>query len=117
MIRSILSMVLASVLASTSVMAECTPIRFARGQSLAVVQGLAPSDEPFLCYTLTTGRGQVARLKLTRSNGDTAFNIAGLIDNRDDHTFTTEAKQYRIDLYQMKSGVPPARFTMEVTVR
>jgi hypothetical protein len=95
----------------------CAPIQFAHGSSSTTLQGMAPSDEPFTCYTLSTGSGQRAIIKLTKSNGDTAFNIAGLVDSRSNYSFMTEAKTYRIDVYQMSRDRRDASFTMQVSVK
>jgi hypothetical protein len=99
--------------------AACEPIRFAPGASSATINGMAlPAVSPFVCYTLATGKGQTASLKLTRSNGDTAFNISDVIDNRDEYSFKTEARTYQISLYQMSRGATkPAPFTLSVSVR
>jgi hypothetical protein len=57
----------------------CTPIQFARGTSSATVNGTAQStdasDTPISsCYTLATGRGQTATLKLVHGpKDDVAF--------------------------------------------
>jgi hypothetical protein len=100
---------------------RCTPIQFARGATSATVKGMAPSwhppDAPFACYTFVAGRGQTATVKLTQANQDTAFNIGGLIDSRTDYSFPTEAKTYRIDVYQMNRDRRDVPFAMEVSVK
>jgi hypothetical protein len=92
----------------------CTSIQFKPGTSSVNIQGTAPTDEPFACYTLATGKGQTATIRITKPDG-VAFNVAGLVDNRDNYSFKTEVKTYRIDVYTMGRG--PTPFTMLVSVR
>ena len=66
---------------------NCTPIRFERGQSSATVTGSVGSEDPLPCYTLAAGSGQTASLKFVRTNGNMAFSIYDLIDNRDSYSF------------------------------
>jgi hypothetical protein len=97
----------------------CTPIHFARGTSSATVTGIAKSsEEPFTCYTLATGRGQTATVQLLNGGkDDTAFNIDGVVDNQDNHTFKTEAKTYTISVYHMFVREADKRFTLQVSVK
>jgi hypothetical protein len=105
--------------AAARAQASCTAIRFAPGASSATINGIAHSDSPFTCYTLTTGRGQTAALAIaTRgSSDDTALTIPGVVDNRDKFTFTTEAKTYKILVYLTFARQPDKPFTMQVSVR
>jgi hypothetical protein len=75
-------------------------------------------SENFKCYTLETNAGQTATVKLMgRAQDDTAFNIDGVVDNRDLVTFKTDAKTYRIDVYRTFARERPIPFTMSVSVR
>jgi hypothetical protein len=97
----------------------CSPIHFARGQSSAIVKGIArSSNDPFTCYTLTTQRGQTATLAIQTHgpNDDTAFTIPDVVDNQDKYTFKTEAKTYQILVYLTFARQPPRPFSMQVTV-
>jgi hypothetical protein len=98
---------------------KCAPIRFARGQSSALVKGIAPFGPPFACFTFAASRGQTATIKLTQSNGNTAFNVDGVVDNQDNYSFRTEARTYKIDVYQITRELATrnAQFAMQVTVR
>jgi hypothetical protein len=98
---------------------NCTPIHFAPGQSSTSVKGVAPFGTPFTCFNLIAGRGQTASIRLTKSNGNTAFNISGIVDNQDNYTFRTEARTYKIDVYQITRELASrdAQFTMQVTLR
>jgi hypothetical protein len=96
----------------------CVPIHFAQGQSSATVQGIARNEEPFACYTLATRRGQTATLSIAKRSpkDDTAFTIPGVVDNRDQYTFKTEDKAYKIMVYLTFARQPPRPFLMQVTV-
>ena len=98
---------------------KCAPIQFARGQSSATVRGIAPFGPPFACFTFAATRAQTATIRLTQSNGNTAFNVGGVVDNQDNYTFRTEARTYKIDIYQITRELATrnARFAMQVTVR
>jgi hypothetical protein len=97
----------------------CAPIQFARGQSSATVKGVAPLGAPFACFTFVAGRGQTATIRLTHSNGNTAFNVDGVVDNQDKYSFRAEARTYKIDVYQITRELATrnAQFAMQVTVR
>jgi len=95
---------------------NCAPIRFARGQSSAIVRGLVGSDEPFPCYTLATGKGQTATFKFTKTNGNMAFSIYGLVDDRDSYSFKTEAKTYKFIVFQTLRA-PPDPYALMVLVK
>lgn len=97
---------------------QCKPIQFTRGASSTTVSGTASNSEaPATCYTITTGKGQTARVRLTRKGSDTAFTIPGVVDNREDYSFPTAARTYRIDVYRTLRATPPGPFTLQVSVR
>jgi hypothetical protein len=95
---------------------NCTPIRFARGQSSATVNGSVGSDEPFPCYTLATGKGQTATFKFDRTNGNMAFSIYGLVDDRDSYSFNTAARNYKFIVFQTMRAAP-SPFALTVSVK
>jgi hypothetical protein len=69
--------------------------------------------DSFACYTLATGKGQTATLKLTCANSETAFTITDVIDYRVEDSFKTEARTCQIDIYQMsRVAINPAPFTL-----
>ena len=107
------------LLAASSAMAQaptgCIAIKFAKGASSTTVSGIVGSDEPFPCYTLATGNGQTASLKFTKTNGNMAFTIEDLVDDRDSYSFKTLAKVYRFSIFQTLRSTP-APFTLLVSV-
>lgn len=114
LLRAVLALIALSVPAAHA----CTAIRFARGASSATVRGEAGSDEPFPCFTFAAAAGQTARVRLVRAaNGNIAFNVLDVVDNRYEHTFRTQARTYQIDVYQMGVNRRPLPFTLEVSVR
>jgi hypothetical protein len=95
---------------------NCTPINFARGQSSMTVNGSVGSEEPLPCYTLATSKGQTATFKFIRTNGNMAFSIYGLVDDRDSYSFRTEAKTYKFIVFQTLRGLP-SPFALMVSVQ
>jgi hypothetical protein len=95
---------------------HCLPIQFARGAYSSIVRGSAGSDEPFPCYTLATGKGQTATLRFVGTNGNMAFSIDGVVDDRDAFSFSTEVKTYKFEVFQTLRS-PPAPFALDVTVK
>ncbi len=93
----------------------CKPIQFAHGASSATIHGTAPADDT-VCYTLATGKGQTADLKVT-SGSNTVFGIDGLVDAQESYHFTTERKTYEIDVGQLERSVTPEAFAIDVSVR
>src|SRR5689334_2987107 len=98
---------------------NCTPIHFAPGQSSTSVKGVAPFGTPFTCFNLIAGRGQSAGIRPTTSNGNTPFSISGIGDNQHSYTSRTEARTYKVAVYQITREVASrgAQFTMQVALR
>jgi hypothetical protein len=94
---------------------DCKPIRFDANRVSATIHGEAPPED-VVCYTLTTGRGQRAALKVTAGR-NTIFSIEGLVDARNAYDFTTEQKTYRILVGQLLRAVAPEAFAISVSVR
>jgi len=94
----------------------CQPIRFKVGHFSATIRGMAPADG-MKCYLLGTGAGQMATIRIKSRRTTVAFNVRGLVDNRDSYRFRTQRKTYRIDVYQWRRAVEPRSFTMFVSVR
>lgn len=94
---------------------DCKPIRFEAGRSSTSIRGEAPPDD-VVCYSLATGRGQRAALKVTAGR-NTIFSIEGLVDARDDYEFTTEQKTYLIRVGQLMRAVAPEAFAISISVR
>jgi hypothetical protein len=90
---------------------------FAGGATSATLKGMALSDTLFACYTFAAARGLTAAIKLTQANQDTAFNVGGIVDSRTEYSFRTEARTYRIDVYQIPRDRRDAPFAMEVSVK
>jgi hypothetical protein len=117
MIRAIfMAMLLAGSAALAQEPANCSPIHFARGQSSATLNGSVGSDEPFPCYTLDTANAQTATFKFIRTNGNMAFSIYGLVDDRDNYSFRTEAKTYKFIVFQTLRA-SPSPFALRVSVK
>ena len=95
---------------------NCTPIHFVRGQSSATVKGVVGSDEPFPCYALVTGKGQTATFGFTKTNGNMAFSIYGLVDDRDSYSFKTEANTYKFIVVQNMRALPEP-FALMISVK
>ncbi len=91
-------------------------IHFAPGKSSATVRGSVGSDEPFPCYTLATGKGQSATLTFIKTNGNMAFSIYGLVDDRDEYSFKTEVKTYKFIVFQNMRAVSEP-FALLVSVK
>jgi hypothetical protein len=109
------TLLLGPVAALAQMPTNCTPIHFARGQSSTTLTGTAGSDEPFPCYTLTTDPNQTAHLKFTKTDGNMAFTIDGLVDDRDDFSFRTDAKTYKFIVFQTLKALPwPYALTVSV---
>jgi hypothetical protein len=108
MIRAILAATL--LLGGSAALAQeptnCMAIHFATGRSSATVRGPVGSDEPFPCYTLAPGNGQTATLRFTKTNGNMAFTIYGLVDDHDGYSFKTEAKTYKFIVFQTLRSTP-----------
>ncbi len=117
MIRIILA---ASVLIVVPALAQeptnCSPMHFDHGQSSATITGRVGSDEPFPCYTIATGNGQTATFKFTKTNGNMAFTIYDLVDDRDSYTFKTSAKIYKFIVFQTLRAAPD-QFSLNLAVR
>ena len=117
MIRTLLLAV--AISPSIAAMAQqptnCTAVQFPRGAFSTTVSGSVGSDEPFPCYTLSTGNGQTATLKFTRTNRNMAFTIYDVVDDRDSYTFRTQAKIYKLIVFQTLRAVP-APFTLALSV-
>ena len=115
-----LALSLAIALVSLPALAQeptnCKPIHFAPGAFSATVSGSVGSDGPFPCYTLATGKGQTATFKFTKTNGNMAFSIYGLVDDRDAYTFKTQAKTYKFIVFQTLRSLP-APYALVVAVR
>ena len=93
----------------------CKPIQFAHGASSTTIHGTAPAEDT-VCFTLATGKGQTANLKVT-SGTNTVFGIDGLVDAQDSYHFTTEHKTYEIDVGQLERSVTPEAFAIDVSVQ
>jgi|ERR1700722_7126152 len=118
MIRVTLSAML--ILAGLPALAQEPPnclmaIEFGAGPSSATITGSVGSEEPFPCYTLAVGEGRTATFKFTRTNGNMAFTIYGVVDSRDAYSFKTDAKTYKFIVFQ-KPRAAPGAFTLAVSV-
>lgn len=93
---------------------SCAEIRFAPGATSAEIAGSAPA-EAVVCYSFATGAGQQARVELLEGR-NTAFSIDGLVDARDDYSFRTEARSYRLRVFQLMRAVRDQPFRIRLSV-
>jgi hypothetical protein len=120
--KTLIAGLLIAVFSAASSLA-CTPVHFAPGTSSATVRGIAQSsgdsDAPIkACYTLATGRGQTATLKLIHGpKDDVAFSIHDVVDNHDEYTFKTDPKTYTINVYRTFAREPDEPFTLQIAVK
>ena len=70
----------------------------------------------FPCYTLATGKGQTATFGFAKTNGNMAFSIYGLVDDRDSYSFKTEAKTYKFIVVQNMTARPEP-FALMISVK
>ena len=113
---SVAAMLLVACPALAQEPTNCTPIHFAKGASSATVSGTVGSDEPFPCYMLETGKGQTATLRFRKTNGNMAFTIYGLVDDRDRYSFKTEAQTYKFIVFQNLRSTPDP-FSLMISVK
>lgn len=102
------------VAAGTAQAQSCEPIQFKRGHDSGTVRGIAPPDD-VVCYELRTGAGQRADISVAGSN--VMFSVSGLVDGRDQYSFTTEKKAYRIVVGQLMRSINDEPFALTVSVR
>ena len=88
--------------------ANCTPMRFSGSGASATVSGTAEWGPPFPCYTFEGRANRTATLRFTKANGNTAFNVNGIVDNQDRYSFKMKNVQYKIDIYQTLRAAPAA---------
>lgn len=93
----------------------CRAIRFPPGASRTTINGVAPATGA-LCYTLATGNDQTARLQVT-SGRNVIFSVEGVADAKDDLTFRTRRRSYRIIVGQLFRTATPERFVIAIVVR
>jgi hypothetical protein len=93
---------------------SCEPIQFKRGHSSGTVRGIAPPDD-VVCYELRTGADQRADVSVEGNN--IMFSVSGLVDGRDQYSFATEKKTYRIDVGQLMRSISDEPFALTVSVR
>ncbi len=91
----------------------CETIRFQRGHSSGTVQGVAPPED-FVCYEMTTGAGQTAKLRVEGPN--VIFVIDGVVEAQDRYSFVTERKTYRVKVGQLMRSVQGVPFTLSVSI-
>ncbi|MBY0331182.1 MAG: hypothetical protein K2X49_10985 [Acetobacteraceae bacterium] len=95
--------------------AACQAIRFPPGSFGTELRGVAPSED-VLCYTLATGEGQTARLRVLRGN-NVIFAIPGITDAQDAFSFRTQRRTYEILVGQLMRAVTPQPFLLSVSVQ
>ncbi len=111
-----ITVVLFSLPAMAQEPTHCAAIHFAPSRSAGTVSGSVGSDEPRPCYTFITRTKQTVVMKFIKTNGNMAFSIYGLVDDRDNYSFKTTNKNYKFVVFQ-NLRAPPAPFSLMVAVR
>jgi len=108
--------VIAVVIGSTSSRAQenCSPIRFAKGQTSATIHGTAP-PQGSVCYSFASGAGQTANLRVIGNN--MVFTITGVVDDQDSWTFRTKAQTYKFFVSQQMRSVTTERYTVTLSIK
>lgn len=101
-------------MASPPAQENCRPVRFARGQSAAVIHGTAPPDGT-ICYSFAAGVGQTANLRVTGNN--MIMSVIGVGDDRTSWTFKTKAQSYKFIVAQEMRSVTPEPYTVTLSIR
>ena len=99
---------------TASAESHCVAIRFARGTSSAMIEGVAPVDDT-VCYTLAAGDSQTATIRMEKGR-NTVFSIDGLVDAQDRYRFPTKRKVYTIVVGQLERTTMAEAFRMSVSV-
>lgn len=94
----------------------CTRVTFSRNAASTTVSGTAEWMPPFSCYKLVGHAGHTATLRFTKANTNTAFNVAGVVDNQDRYSFKIADREYIMNVYQTLRAAP-APFTLSVSIR
>ncbi|SDD75338.1 hypothetical protein SAMN05421538_102351 [Paracoccus isoporae] len=106
---------LLSFLATPAMAQDCSPIRFAPGESGAFVKGDAPA-EGSACYSIDLRPGQKFFAEIVTGQADIAISIPGIGDNRNTFSFVTQQSRYELWVHQTFRAVEDAPFTMLVRV-
>jgi hypothetical protein len=93
----------------------CTPIQFKRGTSSITLNGKAPAED-VQCLKFRTNRGQTVDLSIQSGNGNVAFSISKLVDNRDHYQFISEKKTYEILIHQTLRAIAPESYTLTLSI-
>ncbi len=114
--RILLSTLMLAAQAVSAAPPHCEAVQFTRGSFSATVQGEV-DPEGVWCYSIATVKGQTADLSVKSKHNNTIFSIEGLVDGRDQYTFTTEKKTYKVFVGQLMKAVDKDRFTLTITIR
>lgn len=93
---------------------SCPPIKFSPGTSQTTISGKAPADG-VVCYTLTTGGGQKAVVRLLGTRNSMVA-VQGVGDGQTEFAFTTKRGTYRIEVGQLMRSNDPEPFKLFVSV-
>ncbi len=114
--RILLSTLMLAAQAVSAASSHCEAVQFKTGSFSATVQGDV-DPEGVRCYSIATAKGQTADLSVKSKHNNTIFSIEGLADGRDQYTFTTEKKTYKIFVGQLMKAVEKDHFTLTITIR
>lgn len=94
----------------------CAPIQFKKGTSSITLNGQAPAED-VQCLKFRTNRGQTVDLSIESGNGNVAFSISKLVDNRDHYQFISEKKNYEILIHQTLRAIAPESYTLTLSIK
>ncbi len=107
--------VLLSLPGIASAATACRLIEFQNGSSTAQVRGVAPADG-VECLRFSAGRGQNVQVSVKSVRDQVAFSIEGLIDDRVQHTFTSQKKSYELLVFQTMKAMAPVKYVLTLSI-
>lgn len=93
----------------------CKLIEFQKGASSAQMRGEAPADG-VECLRFSTGRGQNVQVSVKSVHDQVAFSIGGLVDDRQQHTFVSEKKNYKLLVFQTMKAAAPVKYVLTLSI-
>jgi hypothetical protein len=94
----------------------CKVVKFDENASAATVSGTVGSEPPYPCYKIFIDADRTATFQFTQTNGNMAFSIFNVADDRDSYSFNAAAKTYKFIVFQ-NADAPPDPFTLTVSVK
>lgn len=101
--------------ATSSELTSCRPIQFQKGASSADIRGEASPDGAS-CLQFGTGANQAVLLSVKSPHDQVAFSIRGLVDDRQQYSFTSEKKTYEVLLFQSMKSTATVGYTLTLSI-